>query len=475
LSFVPSGAGRYVPLRYTEEGAPVYGPAGVKKYNGTGTGSFAPVPAEKTIIALFNRGTPADGLAGLDSDTGAERWTYPNPYPGVHGSHNAPMPRPGLVIGPLAILGIARLPGGDGHVFGLRGNLGQDFFFTTDGLMIGTVFQDGRFPSMSLPPRELELVRTPMESYSNGGEPFSGWFGGHRDGKFRLTTPLGGQTGMVLEMNGFDRIKRFTAPALNVTPALLAEAAAANRARASLAAKGAEKRHTIARVSQAPGIQGRTRGGAWAKIPAFAIKSPSSNFKATAQLAYDDTSLYLAVDVEDPSPWKNEGADFARLFKTGDAVDLQLGTDAAASPSRAAPVKGDLRVVLAPLQKRAVAVLMRPVNPAAPGDWNKLYSSPVGDKKFDEVRLLTTAAIGVAIKDGGYRLEASIPLAELGLKPAAGVEVRGDIGFVSSDAAGRINTARTYWSNQATNLVNDEPMEAWLAPANWGTFILGGE
>ncbi|MDR0902277.1 MAG: hypothetical protein LBM92_05865 [Opitutaceae bacterium] len=475
LSFVPSAGGRYVPLRFTEAGAPVYGPASVKKYNGTGSGAFVPVPADKTVIALFNRGTPADGIAGLDLDTGEARWTYPNPYPGVHGSHNAPMPKPGLVIGPLEILGTASLPGGNGHVFGLRGNLGQDFFFTSDGLMIGTVFQDGRFPSMSLPPREIELVRTPMESYSNGAEPFSGWFGRHSDGKFRITTPLFGQTGSVLEMNGFDRIKRFTAPPLNVTPALLAKAATANDTRAALAAKGAEKRHAIARVSQPPGIQGQTRGSAWGKIPKFAIKSTSSNFKATAQLAHDDTNLYLAVDVEDPSPWKNEGADFARLFKTGDAVDIQLGADASASPKRSAPAKGDLRVVLAPLQKRAVAVLMRPVNPAAPDDQRKLYSSPVGDKKFDEVRLLATAKIGVTVKDGGYRLEASIPLAEIGLKPVAGAEVRGDIGFVSSDAAGRVNTARTYWSNQGTNLVNDEPMEAWFDPSRWGVFTWGKE
>jgi hypothetical protein len=28
----------------------------------------------------------------------------------------------------------------------------------------------------------------------------------------------------------------------------------------------------------------------------------------------------------------------------------------------------------------------------------------------------------------------------------------------------RINTAHTDWSNQQTNLVNDEPSEAWLYP-----------
>jgi hypothetical protein len=30
--------------------------------------------------------------------------------------------------------------------------------------------------------------------------------------------------------------------------------------------------------------------------------------------------------------------------------------------------------------------------------------------------------------------------------------------------------ARTYWSNKATNLNNDEPSEAWLYPATWGEF-----
>ncbi|MDR2675517.1 MAG: hypothetical protein LBC18_11840 [Opitutaceae bacterium] len=476
LSFVTNGIARYIPLRYTDEGAPVYGPESIRKYANTTTGSgdFVPVLAEKTIIALINRGNFATtGISALDAETGAERWTYPNPYPGVHGSHRAPMPKPGLVIGPLKILGTARLPNDNGHVFGLRGNLGQDYFFTTDGLMIGTVFQDGRFPSMPLPPRESELVHAPMESYGGGGEPFSGWFGEHRDGKIRLTSPMAGQAGMILEMNGFDRVKRFTAPALNVTPALLEKAAVDNTARATRTAEDAEKRQPIARVRQAPGIHGQTRGGNWREIPGFAIKSTASNFKARAQLAHDETNLYIAIDVDDPSPWKNEGADFTRLFKTGDAVDLQLGADPAASIKRTAPVKGDLRVVFAPFEKKTVAVLMRPVNPSAAGGLGKLYSSPVGDKRFDEVRILPSARIGVAVKERGYRLEAAIPLAELDLKPSGGVEIRGDIGFISSDTAGRINTARTYWSNQATNLVSDEPAEAWLTPANWGVFIWG--
>ena len=43
----------------------------------------------------------------------------------------------------------------------------------------------------------------------------------------------------------------------------------------------------------------------------------------------------------------------------------------------------------------------------------------------------------------------------------------------TSDATGLINTARTYWANPHTNLVNDEPLEAWLYPATWGQIIFG--
>lgn len=48
------------------------------------------------------------------------------------------------------------------------------------------------------------------------------------------------------------------------------------------------------------------------------------------------------------------------------------------------------------------------------------------------------------------------------------MKLRGDLGFISSDAAGAIDVARTYWTNKDTNLVNDLPQEAWLFPATWG-------
>lgn len=474
LSFVVNGVARYVPIRYTDEGAPVYGPQSIKKLDapGKGSGDFVPNLADNEIIGLRwedNFGTR--GLYGFNADTGKELWSYPNPFPGVHGSHRAPMPQPGLLIGPLKILGVAALPNQNGHVFGLRGNLGQDFYFTTDGLMIGTVFQDGRLPTLALPAKEEQLFGAPMETYGGGGEPFTGWFGGHSDGKFRLISGLPRQAAMILEMNGFDRIKRFTGPTFEVTAKQLAAAVEANDARATAAKQSAERRYTIVKVAQPLPIDGQ--GADWKSIPALTIQSPASGFKGKAQIAYDAETLYLAVNVEDPSPWKNEGVDFTRLFKTGDAVDIQLAVASAAKPDREQPAKGDLRVVLANLNKKPAAVLMQPVNPSAPDSVKKSYTSPVGSKDFDEVRILPDARVAMQKIGNGYRLEAAIPLKELGLAPKAGTEIRGDVGFISSDADGRINTARTYWANEATNLVNDEPFESWLSPAKWGTFTFG--
>jgi len=468
LSFVVNGLSRYVPLSYTKEGAPVFGPKSIHKYETAGTGDFVPVPEENTVIALtWEKFFGTKGIYGLDEQTGRELWSYPNPYPGVHGSHRAPMPQPGLVIGPLKILGVAALPENKGHVFGLRGNLGQDFYFTTDGLFISTVFQDGRLPGLALPAKESQLVGAPMETYGGGGEPFTGWFGRQDDGKYRLISGIPRQAAMVLEMKGLDRIQRFNAPELTVDERLIAQAAAANDARALASRAAAVKRQEIARTDRPLPVDGS--GKEWKKVPAFTVESPASGLKARAQLAYDDKTLYLAMEVEDPTPWKNEGVDFTRLFKTGDAVDIQLATDSAA-PERDQPAKGDLRVVLANLNKEPSAVLMQPVGRAASPTAPKTYTSPVGSKVFDEVRPLTDARVAVVPKTSGYRVEAAIPLADLGLTPQAGAEIRGDIGFISSDATGRINTARTYWSNDATNLVNDEPFEAWLSPRKWGVF-----
>jgi hypothetical protein len=189
--------------------------------------------------------------------------------------------------------------------------------------------------------------------------------------------------------------------------------------------------------------------------------------RADIRLAYDDHQLYACFDVADQSPWLNAGKDFAYLFKTGDAVDIQLSTQPAAKPG-AGPVAGDIRIVMAMAGGAPAAVLMAPKDPVAKPELRQTYTSPVMSIAFDRVELLQSARVMVHKTNRGYLLEAAIPLAVIGLKPEKGMKLRGDVGFISSDAAGTINTARTYLFNKKTALVNDLPGEAILAPAEWG-------
>ena len=88
--------------------------------------------------------------------------------------------------------------------------------------------------------------------------------------------------------------------------------------------------------------------------------------------------------------------------------------------------------------------------------------------------MLDAAKIAVKREDGRYRVEAAIPLAELGIGTAAGRTLRADFGVLYGDPSGTVTLLRSYWSNQATNLVNDVPGEIMLSPNRWGTVTFGG-
>ncbi|MHC4884144.1 MAG: sugar-binding protein [Planctomycetota bacterium] len=219
------------------------------------------------------------------------------------------------------------------------------------------------------------------------------------------------------------------------------------------------KEITIAASEKAPD------GKAWDKIKAVTIERVGQPVTGEVKLAYSAPHLYARFTIKDPSPWKNEGKDYTRLFKTGDAVDIKLSPTANKGKD---PVEGDLRVVIASYNKKPVAVLMKPFDKAAPKSENKNYHSPVGDKFFQKVAVIQEARITLRKHGGGYQVEASIPWTSLGVTPRSGMTMRADFGFILSDAAGTINTARVYWSNKNTNLVNDMPIEAWFEPAAWG-------
>jgi len=467
LTFLTSGIMIFRPERFTDKGAPVYTSAGRKMLVDTAAvaaGTPYRLASENLAIALQTLGGSGKrpNFVAYDIATGKERWHYPNDFPGVHASHRAPMASAGLLIGPLKILGAAKVDG-LGEVFTMRGNLGEDFYFTGDGLYIGAVFRDGRFPSDSLPAKVGDLAGKALSDYSEGGEPFSGWFGRQKDGKIRMTTSLVRQGALVVEITGLDKIRRFDGPEIEV----------GNEAAKAFAAyvpenleQGAAKSLTISRVTTAPALEDNK---AWESIPTVELTRNGSPEKASVRLAYDEENLYVAYDLADASPMKNEGKDFKRLFKTGDALDLQIGTKP--FEKRSDPGLGDSRILLSFLEGRPAAVLMRATDPGSTA--KHFYSSPVGSKSFDRVEVRDEIRIAAAPSRAGYVVRAAIPWKTLGISPKAGMALYGDFGFISSDAEGKINVARTYWSNANSGLVNDEPFEAWFKPESWGTLTLG--
>jgi hypothetical protein len=470
LTLYMDGIAKYKPDHVDPDGAPSYSPQGRTILDAGELGDLVPVPDEKKLLCLSFKGYAGEtsGLLSLDDATGAIEWSYRNRFPGVHGSHDAPMPTPGMLIGPLKICGLARIDDTIGNVMLLRGNLGQDFLYTTDGLYVGALFQDGRLPADDFPPTLEKLKGMPMESFTEGGEPFNGWFGKQSDGVVRLTTGMAREAGTILHVGGLDTIRRFDAGAVEIDDAALASARAFKPASAQAASAGAAAhKFAIAKTSKPLPADGQS--AEWNALPALSIARPGLPDHATVRLAYDQTHLYAMFDVTDSTPWRNEGKDFSRLFKTGDAVDIQLGTNPDA-PAATAPQAGDLRIVISQLNGKPVAVLMQPIDPAAPESAHQKYTSPVGTKSFDRVEVLEDAKVAVNVLEGRYVVTAAIPLADLHLKPHPGVKIRGDVGFISSNAAGTIDVARTYWANQHTNLVNDMPIEAWMTPDQWGEF-----
>ena len=467
LSIFASGRNRdivrYKPAGFTKDGAPIYSDKTMTKVGINEYGDLVPVTDENLLLCLSWKGYAGPTrLLGINTKDGSVRWRYPNPYPGVHGSHRATMPKPGMLIGPLKTLGVVKVSDETGRVFAMRGNLGQDFYMTTDGLFVGSLFVDGRLPGESFPDKEEHLVGAPMESFTVGGEPFSGTLVKHTDGVVRTATGQPGQACMVHQVKGLDTIRRFNVGTIAMDDALLARIRADVTARNLATTKPQKKEYTIARAPEDAAADGNLKE--WKDVARIRIEREGTPENASIQLMWNDTHLYANFNVSDHSPWKNQGKDITRLFKTGDAVDIQL------SPTgnrKREPVEGDLRLLISQHSKRPVVVLMKPKDATVTGT-GKTYSSPVMARNFARVEIVKSARVRVIKRgDSSYFIEASIRLKAIGLTLKPGQLLRGDVGFISSNAAGTINTARTYWSNQQTNLVNDEPSESWLYPEQW--------
>lgn len=382
---------------------------------------------------------------------GTVPWRFANDWVGVHGSHKAPLPETGVMQGNLFFLGCERLDE-QGDVTVLNGNHGRFFVLTTDGMYVDELFRDVRMGGA----RDDQLV---------GGECFGGSFTHGIDGRWYLQT--GGDGYRIYELQGLERMAR-QAGTVQVTPEQLA---AAERRSARAAAAAIVVKEMTAGPRSAPKLDGELKD--WPG-EATASWDRQGRFKASAWLGWDERMLHLAFQVQDASPWVNAGADWQALFKTGDGVDLQLGCDAGADPARSDPVPGDIRLFIAPSAAGDTVVLYRHRLARGQQGQQVVFTSPWRSETVADVTRVEGALVKVVRQGGGYRLEASVPLAALGWTPKAGAAYRADLGVIFGDEAGTVNLLRSYWSNQSTGLVNDVPGEIMLEPERWGTLRAKG-
>ena len=202
-------------------------------------------------------------------------WGFPNPFRGVGGSHDAPFPRSGEMIGVIFGLGTAPLPDGR-RVLAWQGNHGPVYFLDSTGAFLGALFKDCRVSELEGP----DLI---------GGEPFGGTFGyDSRNGRYLYQGGNGGYR--IYRVDGLESA-RPVSRAADVSTWM-----------------------PLPQELSIP-VDGEARLARWGR----------SEDEITLWASRASEDLVLRVEVRDPSPWVNNGGDWTALFKTGDSFNFHFG------------------------------------------------------------------------------------------------------------------------------------------------------
>ena len=312
----------------------------------------------------------------------------------------------------------------------------RPYFFTTDGLYVGTFGEE-----TSLGPAALWSESATYYFQTADGTPY--------------LVNGANQSHHVFEVKGLANAKRFTGR-VSVAAAELEKAKADER----IPVKREEPKPVIA----LDGSSVRVDGG------------KGRAFTASAKIDYASGRLLIAADVDDPTPMLQKGTDYRTLFITGDSVDFMFAADPKAPEGRRAPAFGDRRLCLSEMDGKPVAVLFEPVTEPRAEKPQQLMAA-----KIDRITLLKDAEVKIVRRSVGYVLTASVPLATLGLQNIRTFEhsniltsLRGDLGVIFSGAIGG-RELRLYRYNKNTFMTADLTTEATLQPAEWGEMLVPPE
>ena len=455
LSFVASRvderAVRWTPTRFTKDGVPVYDSkrgetlaAGMQVSPSSGGDQAIVVQDGWSILTTAPKPLSAYGIGGAKA--GQALWSYPSLWPGLHASHRAPRATfGGQLLGTTRLLGNTITPkaGGAGEIWGINGNKGQVYLFTTDGLFIATLFQDSRTTSWSFPTAKIGMR---VDEASLQEEAFFATMTQAPDGIYLQA----GFFGNIVRVDGLEKIERLPSQTIRVTPQLLAQArdyglkTEAERQGAEAAKQGPL---VVAIRRDAPVVDGKI--DEWTNAAFVPIDE-----KTSAAVAVSGDRLFAAFRTGDAKLLQNSGESTALLFKGGGALDLQLNTR-----------ESGLRLLVTQVAGKTRATLYRPNVPGTQTAKVK-FSSPNRTVEFDRVDDVSSQVTLAGDGNGGYEL--SVPLSLLELKAEIGTTVAGDVGILRGN--GFQTLQRVYWRNKASGLVSDVPGEAEMTPRLWGNW-----
>jgi hypothetical protein len=306
-------------------------------------------------------------------------------------------------------------------------------------------------------------------------ENFNGTLFRHpKDGKAYF---LGGDADCRLwELTGLDTLKRHTL-SVSVTPehVVRAEAAVRHNFLAQQSALGKK-------TSRLPRLKGAAADGKydeWGATQPLTI-CMEGNRTAQAQVGYDDANLYVRFQVGDESPFVNTPTDPRLIFKTGDAVEINLATNLEKRPARGQNQQtmrvGDVRLIVArTTEGKLMATRYRYVTAETekPNTFS-VETASSGKDTLDDVAPWNDLPMHTAVEKDGYVLELAVPWKELGVTPMSGLPLLGDVGIIYGNEGGTRNAIRYMWSDKSpeVSINNDIPSEIRIHPNQWGNWML---
>jgi hypothetical protein len=438
--------------------------AATDTYGGAVANGNVSVDDQGRILLLYATGDIQRGQRAQSSGhrvvcydgKGNKLWEYHNVH--VAFAWTSDPYRPGFIVGAFTTVWSSTK-----RLWGVTGYYGQYFLIDKEtGLFVAALGQDQR----SVYTQDHTMVLTESFNGAMWNDPMTGkayFTGGDADAR-------------VWELKGYEDYKIVDGNiTVNTEQFARAEKNAEQDRLAQQSSLGMLKQLTIGKLTNAA-ADGNYRE--WNGVQPTTIMM-ADNRMAQGQIGYDDKCLWLRFQVADESPLRNQATDYRLLFKTGDALDIQVCTDTGkrteGEQNRQEMRVGDARILVTRTKDdKMIATIIRYRTPDKDKPKQHEYVSPVWKETVDEVSELNDLPMHCKAEKDSYVVEVGVPWSVIGLTPKHGLTLKGDMGVIYGNEGGTKNAVRYLWSDKtpAVGVNNDVPTEMRMHPNDLGTWML---